>query len=80
MIQPLAFHALGRVNRREQPEVHVHRLEGTGALVRGLDMPAGDVIDQRAMGRGCGGKENCSPLRSAAAMRPAISPMAALST
>ena len=49
VVQPLAFHALRRVNRREQPEIDVHRLEGAAALVSRLDMPARDVIDQRAM-------------------------------
>ncbi len=53
VVQPLSFNALGRINRREQPEVYIHRLEGAGPLVSRLDMPARDVIDQRAMGRRC---------------------------
>src|SRR5688572_33151087 len=54
MVKPLAFNALGCINRREEAEIHVHRLEGTAALVGCFEMPAGNVVDQRAMSRGCG--------------------------
>src|SRR5688572_29232658 len=54
VVKPLAFNALGRINRWEEAEIHVHWLEGAGAFVRRFIMPARDVIDQSTMGRGCG--------------------------
>ena len=54
--QPLAFRGLRRLDRREQAEIDVHRLEGALArLVVGDDVAAGDVVEQRAEGRGAGG-------------------------
>ena len=68
-------------DRREQPEIHVHRLERGGPGVDGLDMAAGDVREQRAMRRGRRRRRSsASPRRSAAAKRAAIRPMAADST
>jgi len=57
----LAVDALRDLDWWEQPEIDVHRLEGACVIVSRLYMPAGDVVDERAM-------------------RPAINPIAALST
>src|SRR5579871_3187327 len=38
--------------RREQAEIDVHRLERARADIDGLDVAAGDVVEQRAMRRG----------------------------
>lgn len=40
------------IERREKPEIHVHWLERGGAGIDRLDMPAGDMCQQRAV-RGC---------------------------
>ena len=80
--QALAVGALGRRSgeRREQAEIDVHRLERARAGVDGLDMPAGDVAEQRAERRGRRRAAQRSSGRSAAANRPASSPTLADST
>ena len=52
--QPRAVGAAARRlrERREQPEIDVHRLERARPGVDRLDMPAGDVGEQRAVRRG----------------------------
>ena len=70
------------VDRREQAEIDIHRLEGALArFVVGDDVAAGDMVEQRAEGRGRRRQARAAwPSRSAAAKRPASRPMAALST
>src|SRR5215216_3936496 len=47
----LAVRALQDLDRREQAEIDIHRLERTRMIVGRLDMPASDVVDERAMRR-----------------------------
>jgi hypothetical protein len=65
---------------RKQAEIDVHRLERARPGIDGLDMAAGDVVEQRAMRGGRRRRHGGVPSRSAAAKRPASRPMAALST
>ena len=66
--------------RREQAEIHIHRLKGARAGIDRFDMAAGDMADQRAVRSGRRWQIGRSPSRSAAAKRPASKPIAADST